>query len=127
SWVGIARRGRVGVAWGGAALALSSIPGGGSASTTTAPGGHVAVPGLFTNKGIGMGDSGRFQRGGIGTFWVRNNSSRPQNFAVAGHKTGRIAPGRVKALTVPLVRRGLYLYRSELDNARRFRGILVVV
>ena len=96
------------------------------ATATTTPGQHAIVPVLITDSRIAIGEQGRLPRGVLATFAVKNSSSRNQNFTIFGKKTGVLKPGAKGSFSVLLSHRGIFPYRSTLDNARPFRGLFIV-
>ncbi len=52
---------------------------------------------LITAKGITVGDQARLPRGVDATFYVKNLTSKIQNFSFLGKKTNPIKPGPVMA------------------------------
>ncbi len=102
------------------------------AHDTTVPSGRVYVPVLITDKGITVispnpdsGDTGD-PRGVTATFSVVNRGKKPHNFAFLGKSTGKIPPGGRGRITVALLARGKFVYRSTLDRGKAFRGVFSV-
>jgi uncharacterized cupredoxin-like copper-binding protein len=61
------------------------------------------------------------------TFVIRNAGHADHNFAIAGHKSKTIAPGRTTRLTVTL-KRGRYPYKCTVDSHAELgmKGVLRV-
>ena len=61
------------------------------------------------------------------TFVLRNAGHASHNFAIAGHKSKTIAPGRTTRLTVTL-KRGRYPYKCTVDSHAELgmKGVLRV-
>jgi plastocyanin len=57
-------------------------------------------------------------RHGRVTFVIKNASSANHNFAIAGHKSKTIGPGKTTRLTV-MLKRGRYPYRCTVDSHAR--------
>jgi hypothetical protein len=107
-------------------VALAAASTASAAVQTTAPGTKAILPVLITNKAIAVGNSARMPRGVLVTFVVKNESTRNQNFVFLGKRTGTLKPGGKGSFSVLLSRRGIFPYRSTLDDARPFRGLFIV-
>ena len=57
---------------------------------------------------------------------MKNQSHVDQNFTLLGHKTKTLKPGDKASFSVLLNRRGIFPYRSTLDDKRPFRGLFIV-
>ena len=62
------------------------------------------------------------------TFVVRNAGHAPHDFAIAGHQSKTISPGKTTRLTVTLAKRGSYPYRCTVDSHAELgmKGVLRV-
>ena len=113
-------------------VALCGVQSALGARDTTVPSGRVYVPVLITDSGITVvspnpdsGDTGD-PRGVTATFSVVNRGKKPHSFAFLGKTTGKIPPGGRGRITVVLLARGRFAYKSTLDRGKAFRGFFTV-
>src|SRR3954471_24842777 len=107
-----------------AAGALASVAA--AAPQTTSPGGHALIGVRITDRSINVFDGARMARGVLTTFFVANAGKRVHDFSFLGKKTPPIRPGQSRKLTVMLLARGAFVYRSTFDKGARFRGLFIV-
>jgi uncharacterized cupredoxin-like copper-binding protein len=62
------------------------------------------------------------------TFVIRNAGQAPHDFAITGHRSKTISPGKTTRLTVTLAKRGSYPYRCTVDSHAELgmKGVLRV-
>ena len=62
------------------------------------------------------------------TFVVRNTGHAPHDFAIAGHHSKTIGPGKTTKLTVTFAKRGRYPYSCTVDSHAELgmKGVLRV-
>jgi plastocyanin len=107
-----------------AALSLALVGAGGAAAggsavrTTTV---HV------TAKDFSFGLSTKTVRHGRVTFVIKNTSAALHDFAIAGHTSKTIGPGKTTRLTLTL-KRGSYPYKCTVDSHAELgmKGVLRV-
>jgi hypothetical protein len=112
---------------------------------TTAPSRKVTVLVVITDKGMTVslfagviyanGDNeenalmalpGRVPRGDYLSFNIFNRGKKVHDFEMFGKKTPAIKPGGHAHLFVTALKRGDFRYRSTLDTAKAFRGLVTV-
>ena len=119
------------------ALTLASAPAPAEAApATTAPGKHVLVYFVFTDKWLryqiyrttaGGGSDQLFLekwvvRGDQATIIVINRGKKPHGLEFYGHKVGPLRPGKRQTFSATLLRRGSFPYESTTDRGKTFRG-----
>ena len=62
------------------------------------------------------------------TFVIKNVGHTPHDFAIAGHQSKTISPGKTTTLTITLAKRGSYPYRCTVDSHAELgmKGVLRV-
>jgi hypothetical protein len=100
------------------------------AAATTAPGMTVVIHVTYTGSGVTVQDQATMPRGVVVEFDIINKSSKPHNFSLLGKTSKTVSPGHQTLLTIPLVKRGSFLYQSTLDKgdtgSKSFRGYFIV-
>jgi hypothetical protein len=117
-------------------LALVTASASFGASATTAPGNHVLVYFVISDKKVayeilrttaGGGTDQLFlekyvSRGDWATFTIINRSHKPHGFSFYGHRFKTLKPGRRVHFAAPLLRRGAFSYASTPAAGKAFRG-----
>lgn len=110
-----------------AALAALALAGTAAAAVkTTTPGTQIVIGVQVSDKSVNVFEGARAPRGSTVIFLVTNWGKRRHNFAVFGKKTPLLKPHQTAKITVNLLSRGAYPYRSTVDPGPRFRGHFVV-
>jgi hypothetical protein len=121
-------------------LGLLAAPLASAASETTAPGRHVLVYFVITDKGIRYeilretagGGTNELTlekyvfRGDLATFFVINRGHKRHGFSFDGRHFSALRPGTRAHFTTTLLRRGSYAYQGTPDNGKSFRGVFPV-
>jgi hypothetical protein len=112
-----------------------------SAHATTVPSKRVTVVVQITDRGMKLTQfqamegtanpelvvlRGPIARGNFVSFNVVNQSRKAHDFVFLGRRTKRIEPGQTGHLSVTVLARGRFAYRSTLDKAPGFRGYVTV-
>ena len=104
-------------------LALAVVGAAAARSSVT----HVATV-KVTAKDFSFVLSPKTVKHGRVTFVIRNAGQAPHDFAIAGHHSKTISPGKTTRLTVTLTKRGRYPYRCTVDSHAELgmKGVLRV-
>jgi uncharacterized cupredoxin-like copper-binding protein len=104
-------------------LALTVAGAATARSTTT----HVTTI-KVTAKDFSFVLSPKTVKHGRVTFAIRNAGHTAHDFAIAGHHSKTIGPGKATKLTVTLAKRGSYPYRCTVDSHAELgmKGVLHV-
>lgn len=111
------------------AAVLAALTAAGVASAavqTTTPGTQIVIGVQVSDKSVNVFDSARAPRGSTVIFLITNWGKKRHNFAVFGKKTPLLKPHQTAKITVNLLSRGAFPYRSTVDKGPRFRGHFVV-
>jgi uncharacterized cupredoxin-like copper-binding protein len=92
-------------------LALTVVGAAAARSSVT----HVATI-KVTEKDYSFVLSQKTVKHGRVTFVIRNAGHAMHDFAIAGHHSKTIGPGKTTKLTVTLAKRGSYPYRCTVDS-----------
>jgi uncharacterized cupredoxin-like copper-binding protein len=108
-----------------AALVLALTVVGAAAAHSSAT--HVAKV-KVTAKDFSFVLSPKTVKHGRVTFVIRNAGHAPHDFAIAGHHSKTISPGKTTSLTVMLAKKGSYPYRCTVDSHAELgmKGVLHV-
>jgi uncharacterized cupredoxin-like copper-binding protein len=107
-----------------AALGVALAAVGGAAARPSAV---TATTVRVTAKDFFFRTSTKTVRHGRVTFVIKNAGSAVHNFAIAGHRSKMIGPGRTTRLTV-MLKRGRFPYRCTVDSHAKLgmKGVLRV-
>jgi len=121
------------------ALGLAASPAFGAARTT-APGKHVLVYFVISDKNVAYeilrttAGGGTDQltlekyvvRGDVATFYIINRSKKAHGFSFYGHEIRSLGPGRRVHFSATLLRRGSFAYASTPGKGKAFKGVFPV-
>ena len=104
-------------------LALTVVGAAGARSSVT----HVTTV-KVTAKDFSFALSTKTVKHGRVTFVVRNAGATSHDFAIAGHHSKTIGPGKTTSLTVTLAKPGRYPYHCTVDSHAELgmKGVLRV-